>query len=84
LSVMLAGSMPYFDSIPARWALPVSTLSGSSLAAWLAWTCWPWLADSQSGIPGARGTVTAGQERDCAITALLPEGYVMMWRRWCR
>jgi hypothetical protein len=28
LSVMLAGSMPYFDSIPACWALPVSALSG--------------------------------------------------------
>lgn len=43
LSVMLAGSMPYFDTIPACWALPVSALSGSSLAAWLAWSCWPWL-----------------------------------------
>jgi hypothetical protein len=42
----LLGSMPYFDSIPACCALPVSTLSGSSLEAWLAWSCWPWLRSS--------------------------------------
>src|SRR5580693_3233935 len=38
--------MPYFESIPACWALPVSTLSGSSLLAWLAWSSLPWLRSS--------------------------------------
>src|SRR6185312_12806975 len=46
LSVMLPGSMPYLESIPACWALSVSTLSGSSLLAWLAWSSLPWLRSS--------------------------------------
>src|SRR5690348_17358237 len=43
---MLPGSMPYLESIPACWALSVSTLSGSSLLAWLAWSSLPWLRSS--------------------------------------
>jgi hypothetical protein len=40
LSPRLPGSMPYFESIPACWALLVSILSGSSALALSALSCW--------------------------------------------
>ncbi|HEX5297073.1 MAG TPA: hypothetical protein VFW50_08810, partial [Streptosporangiaceae bacterium] len=69
---MLLASMPYFESSPACWALSASTLSGSSLLAWLCSSRMLVLVDvHQCGAAGGRagGPGSAGS-RQRAMPAL--------------